>query len=84
LKMENPNITMEEYIRLQEEKALSQGGTFNWQTTTCAIVIDNTLTSNATISCGPTVSPLNDNEIDFRISVDESDDEDYTVVYDKN
>ncbi|GJX72422.1 hypothetical protein Tco_0309593 [Tanacetum coccineum] len=32
--MDNPNITMEEYIRLQEEKALSQGETFNWQTAT--------------------------------------------------
>ncbi|GKD79569.1 hypothetical protein Tco_1342190, partial [Tanacetum coccineum] len=32
LKMDNPNITMEEYIRLQEEKALSRGETFNWQT----------------------------------------------------
>ncbi|GJT37614.1 retrotransposon protein, putative, ty3-gypsy subclass [Tanacetum coccineum] len=73
LKMDNLNITMEEYIRLQEEKALS------W-----AIVLDNTLTSDAAISCGPTVSPLNDNEIDFRISFDESDDEDYTVVYDEN
>ncbi|GJR82985.1 hypothetical protein Tco_0153770 [Tanacetum coccineum] len=27
--MDNPNITMEEYIRLQEEKALSRGETFN-------------------------------------------------------
>ncbi|GJU83963.1 hypothetical protein Tco_1291509 [Tanacetum coccineum] len=96
------NITMEEYIRLQEEKALSLGETFNWQTATyskmeysedednCfanfetkfpAIVLDNTLTSDATISCGPMVSPLNDNEIDFRILFDESDDEDYTVSY---
>ncbi|GKC64708.1 ribonuclease H-like domain-containing protein, partial [Tanacetum coccineum] len=103
--MDNPNITMEEYIRLQEEKALNRGQTFNWQTATygkmeycedendCfknfetkfpAIVLDNTLTSDAAISCGPTVSPLNDNEIDFRISFDESDDEDYTVVYDEN
>ncbi|GJT58480.1 hypothetical protein Tco_1002013 [Tanacetum coccineum] len=32
--MDNPNITMEEYIRLQEEKALSRGETFNWQTAT--------------------------------------------------
>ncbi|GJV39685.1 hypothetical protein Tco_1562824 [Tanacetum coccineum] len=31
-----------------------------------------------------TVSSLNDNKIDFRISFDESDDEDYTVIYDKN
>ncbi|GJS81442.1 hypothetical protein Tco_0747983 [Tanacetum coccineum] len=32
--MDNPNITMEEYIRLQEEKALSCGETFDWQTAT--------------------------------------------------
>ncbi|GJV27519.1 hypothetical protein Tco_1383967 [Tanacetum coccineum] len=105
LNMDNLNITMEEYIRLQEEKALSRGETFNWQTAThgkmeyckdeddCftnfetkfpAIVLDNTLTFDAAISCGPTVSPLNNNEINFRISFEESDDEDYTVVYNKN
>ncbi|GKE03296.1 hypothetical protein Tco_1395314 [Tanacetum coccineum] len=103
--MDNPNITMGEYIRLQEEKDLSWGETINWQTAMygkmeyckdeddcftnfktkfTAIVLDNTLTSNATISCGPMVSPLNDNEINFRISFDKSDDEDYTIVYDKN
>ncbi|GJY20938.1 hypothetical protein Tco_0393504 [Tanacetum coccineum] len=97
--MDNPNITMEEYIRLQEEKALSRGETFNWQTTTygkmkycededdCftnfksefpAIVLDNTITLREALSWEPTVSPLNDDEIDFRISFDESDDEDYT------
>ncbi|GKC51133.1 hypothetical protein Tco_1073878 [Tanacetum coccineum] len=38
------------------------------------------MTSNETLSCEPTVSSLNDNEIDFRISFDESDDEDYTIV----
>ncbi|GKA28831.1 reverse transcriptase [Tanacetum coccineum] len=43
-----------------------------------AIVFNDTLTSEATLSCEPTVSSLNDNEIDFRISFDESDDEDYT------
>ncbi|GJS74644.1 hypothetical protein Tco_0707485 [Tanacetum coccineum] len=95
--MDNPNITMEEYIRLQEEKALSRGETFNWQTATygkmeycededdCftnfesefpAIVLDDT--SREALSWEPTVSPLNDNEIDFRISFDESYDEDYT------
>ncbi|GJR13618.1 putative reverse transcriptase domain-containing protein [Tanacetum coccineum] len=99
--MDNPNITMKEYIRLQEEKALNRGETFNWQTATYSkmeycededdcftnfetkfpsIVLDNTLTSDAAISRGPTVSPLNDNEIDFRISFDESNDEDYTVM----
>ncbi|GJU99400.1 hypothetical protein Tco_1328671 [Tanacetum coccineum] len=49
-----------------------------------AIVFDAAFTSKVTHSCEPTVSPLNDNKIDFRISFDESDDEDYTVVFDKN
>ncbi|GKB61006.1 hypothetical protein Tco_0917192 [Tanacetum coccineum] len=35
------------------------------------------------LSCEPTVSSLND-EIDFRISFDDFDDEDYTVIFDKN
>ncbi|GJR59445.1 hypothetical protein Tco_1501607 [Tanacetum coccineum] len=29
--MDNPNITMEEYIRIEEEKEQSRGETFNWQ-----------------------------------------------------
>ncbi|GKA38416.1 hypothetical protein Tco_0730967, partial [Tanacetum coccineum] len=49
-----------------------------------AVVFNNNLTSNETLSGEPTVSSLNNNEIDFRISFDESDDEDYTVVFDKN
>ncbi|GJX87308.1 hypothetical protein Tco_0339322 [Tanacetum coccineum] len=98
--MDDPNITMEEYIRLQEEKAQRAGRTFNWQTAIygkvkyyededdCftnfesefpAIVFDDT--SDATLSCEPTVSPLNDNKVDFRKSFDESDDEDYTEQY---
>ncbi|GJT41423.1 hypothetical protein Tco_0941288 [Tanacetum coccineum] len=56
----------------------------NFETKFPAIVLDNTLTSNAALSCGPTVSHLYENEIDFRISFDESDNEDYTVVYDEN
>ncbi|GJV60990.1 hypothetical protein Tco_1467090, partial [Tanacetum coccineum] len=43
-----------------------------------AIVFNDSLTSNEPLSCEPTVSSLNDNEIDFRISFDEFDDEDYT------
>nr|GEV56105.1 putative reverse transcriptase domain-containing protein [Tanacetum cinerariifolium] len=61
--MDYPNITIEEYIRLEEEKAHRH-------------VFNDTLISEATLSCEPTVSSLN-NEIDFRISVDDSDDEDY-------
>ncbi|GJS43425.1 hypothetical protein Tco_0568468 [Tanacetum coccineum] len=98
--MDNPNMTMEEYIRLQEEKDLSRGETFNWQTTIYGkmkycedkdhcftnfesefpvIVLDDT--SREALSWEPTESPLNDNEINFRITFDESDDEDYTVSY---
>ncbi|GKA50950.1 zf-CCHC domain-containing protein [Tanacetum coccineum] len=59
--------TIEEYIRLEEEKAHRR-----------AIVFNDTLTSEAALSCEPTVSSLNNDEIDFRISFDESDDEDCT------
>ncbi|GKD75884.1 hypothetical protein Tco_1334166 [Tanacetum coccineum] len=88
---------MEEYIRLEEEKACRRGKVYNWETAMYgkiwydedvhdlifvetefpAIVLNDALTSEVTLSCEPTV-------IDFRISFDESDDEDYTVIYDKN
>ncbi|GKB47618.1 hypothetical protein Tco_0898371 [Tanacetum coccineum] len=74
--MDDSNINMEEYIRLQEEKARRRGKVYNWETAT--YVFNDTLTSEPTLSCEPTVSSLIDNEIDFRISFDESDDEDYT------
>nr|GEV75498.1 sec23/sec24 transport family protein [Tanacetum cinerariifolium] len=45
-----------------------------------AIVFNDMLTSKATISYEPTVSSLNNDEIDFRISFDESNDEDYTSL----
>ncbi|GJR76845.1 hypothetical protein Tco_0089210, partial [Tanacetum coccineum] len=63
--IDGPNITMEEYIRLEEEKARRH-------------VFNDTLTSEAPLSYKPTVSSINNDEIDFRISFDESDDEDYT------
>nr|GEW61367.1 hypothetical protein [Tanacetum cinerariifolium] len=49
-----------------------------------AIVFDDAFTSEVAPSYEPKVSPFNDNKIDFRISFDESDDEDYTVIYDEN
>ncbi|GKB55439.1 hypothetical protein Tco_0906192, partial [Tanacetum coccineum] len=67
VKIDDPNITMEEYIRLEEEKARRH-----------AILFNDTLTSEEALSCEPTVSSLNNDEIDFRISFDESDDEDCT------
>nr|GEV12579.1 hypothetical protein [Tanacetum cinerariifolium] len=48
-----------------------------------AIVFNDALTSEAPLSYEPTVSSLKD-EIDFRISFDESDNEDYMVIFDKN
>ncbi|GJW52392.1 hypothetical protein Tco_0093743 [Tanacetum coccineum] len=75
---------MEEYIRLEEEKARRRGKVYNWETATYAIVFNDTLTSEAALSCEPMVSSLNNDEIDFRISFDESDDEDCTVIFDKN
>ncbi|GJT43357.1 hypothetical protein Tco_0952072 [Tanacetum coccineum] len=97
--MDNPNITMEEYIRLEEEKAHRHGKVYNretakygkiWydedvhdlrsaETEFSAIVFNDELSSKKTFYCEPTVSSLNNNEIDFSISFDESDDEDYTV-----
>ncbi|GKD80124.1 hypothetical protein Tco_1342745 [Tanacetum coccineum] len=102
--MDDPNITIEEYIRLEEEKARRRGKVYNWETTTYgkiwdnkdvhdlgsvetkfpAIVFNDTLTSEAALSCEPTVSSLNNDEIGFRISFDKSDDEDCTIIFDKN
>ncbi|GKE65973.1 hypothetical protein Tco_1520134 [Tanacetum coccineum] len=101
--MNDPNITIEEYIMFEEEKARKHGKVFNWETAKYgkiwydedvhglrsvetefpALVFNYNLTSDETLSCEPTVSSLNDNEIDFRISFDESNDEDYTVFFDK-
>ncbi|GJU87424.1 hypothetical protein Tco_1294970 [Tanacetum coccineum] len=54
----------------------------NLETEYPAIVFDDI--SDAALSCKPTVSPLDNNEIDFNISFDESDDEDYMIVFDEN
>ncbi|GJV36275.1 hypothetical protein Tco_1408752 [Tanacetum coccineum] len=81
--MDDLNITMKEYIRLEEEKARNCGKVFNWETAKYAIAFNDKISSEKTLPCEPTVSSLND-EIDFKISFDDSDDEDYTVIFDKN
>ncbi|GKE18431.1 hypothetical protein Tco_1426008 [Tanacetum coccineum] len=101
--MDDPNITMEEYIRLKEENARRRGKVYNWKTATYGKIWDNedvhylrsvetefpfivfidTLTSEAALSCEPTVSSFNNDEIYFRISFDESDDKDCTIIFDK-
>ncbi|GKA39610.1 hypothetical protein Tco_0732161, partial [Tanacetum coccineum] len=102
--MDDPNMTMEEYIRLEEEKAHMRGRVFNWQTTTYgkirvsddlydlrsveaefpAIVINDAFAPQDALPCKSQVSTLVNDKIDFRISLDESDDEDYTIICDKN
>ncbi|GJV10663.1 hypothetical protein Tco_1352204 [Tanacetum coccineum] len=83
--MDDPNMTMEEYIKLEEEKSCRLGKVYNWETTTYgkirydedvhdlgsvetkfpAIVFNDILTSEATLSCEPTISSLNNDEIDI-------------------
>ncbi|GKA93956.1 hypothetical protein Tco_0815942 [Tanacetum coccineum] len=100
--MDDPNITMEEYIRLEEEKARRRGKVYNWETAKYGKIWDNEdihnlgsiqtefpaisfndEVSSKTLSCEPMVSSIND-EIDFRISFNEFDDDDYMIVFDKN
>ncbi|GJR94245.1 hypothetical protein Tco_0266419 [Tanacetum coccineum] len=102
--MDDPSMTIEEYIKFEEEKALKRGKVFNWQTATYgkirvdddlhdlssleakfpAIVINDAFASHDTFQCKSQVStPIND-EFNFRISFDESDDENYTIICDTN
>ncbi|GKC95142.1 hypothetical protein Tco_1160584 [Tanacetum coccineum] len=101
--MDDPNITMEEYIQLMADKAHKHGQIFYWETATYdkiyddidlfkefkgdfpAIVYNDALASDPEVSSEPTVSPHNliKADYDFTISFFESDDEDYTFIYDK-
>ncbi|GJV97145.1 hypothetical protein Tco_1548722 [Tanacetum coccineum] len=102
--MDDPNITMEEYIQLMADKARGRDQTFNWETATygevyCddsdlftdfetdfpAIVYNDASTSNQNVSSEPSVSIYNaiKSDIDFHISFSDSEDEDYTFIYNK-
>ncbi|GJU39726.1 hypothetical protein Tco_1192683 [Tanacetum coccineum] len=37
--MDNPNITIKEYIRLEEEKSHKRGKVYNWETATYEILV---------------------------------------------
>ncbi|GJV16892.1 hypothetical protein Tco_1362215, partial [Tanacetum coccineum] len=85
VKMDDPNITMEEYIRLEEEKTYRHGKVYNWETATYgkiwdnadvhdlgsvetefpSIVFNETLTSEATLSCEPTPTVSYFNDLDY-------------------
>ncbi|GJW38902.1 hypothetical protein Tco_0064747 [Tanacetum coccineum] len=92
VKMDDPNITMEEYIRLEEEKARRHGKVYNWETATYgkiwydedvhdhrsvetefpAIVFNEALTSEVTLSCEHTK---------YETSLSECDGEEQNVLY---
>ncbi|GJT00886.1 hypothetical protein Tco_0822055 [Tanacetum coccineum] len=78
--MDDPNITMEEYIQLMADKALG-----HFETDFPAIVYNDASTSNQNVSSEPTVSIYNaiKSDIDFHISFSDSEDEDYTFIYNK-
>nr|GEZ48229.1 hypothetical protein [Tanacetum cinerariifolium] len=102
--MDDHKIIMEEYIRLEEEKARRRDKVYNWETDTygkiqcdedvhdlrsvktefLVVFYNDALISEVALSCEPMISPHNNNQIDFRISFDKSNDEDYKVIYDKN
>ncbi|GJX43343.1 hypothetical protein Tco_0260019 [Tanacetum coccineum] len=71
--MVDPNMTMKEYIKLEEEKAQRRD-----------IVIDDAFTPQDALPCKSQVSTPVNNEIDFRTSFDEFDDEDYIIICNKN
>ncbi|GKD36898.1 hypothetical protein Tco_1257105, partial [Tanacetum coccineum] len=101
--MDDPNIIMEEYIRLEEEKDRRCDNVYNWKTATYGkIRIDDDLHDLSSVETefpaivsnddfaphdalqrkSQVITPFND-EIDFRISFDESDDEDCMIIFDK-
>ncbi|GJZ68194.1 hypothetical protein Tco_0631434 [Tanacetum coccineum] len=99
--MDNLNLTIEEYIMLEEEKTRKHEKVFNWQTATyekirvdddfydlrsmeaefAAIVVNDDFVPQDTLQCKSQVSVRVNDEINFCISFDESDDEDYTIIY---
>ncbi|GKD74607.1 hypothetical protein Tco_1332889 [Tanacetum coccineum] len=102
--MDDPNITIEEYVQLMADKARGRDRMINWETTTygevyCddsdlftdfktdfpAIIYNDASTSNQNVSSEPTVSIYNaiKSDINFHISFSDSEDEDYTFIYNK-
>ncbi|GKE08197.1 hypothetical protein Tco_1411748 [Tanacetum coccineum] len=78
--MDDPNITMKEYIRLKKENARRNGKVYNWETATYGRIWDDDGVHN--LRSVETKFPA----IVFHdtISFDESDDEDYTIIFDNN
>ncbi|GJX05160.1 hypothetical protein Tco_0191076 [Tanacetum coccineum] len=81
--MDDQNLTMEEYIRLEEEKAHKCRKVFNWKTATYGkIRVDDDLHNLSSVEAEFPAIVIND-AVAPQISFDESDDEDYTILFDK-
>ncbi|GJV39451.1 ribonuclease H-like domain-containing protein [Tanacetum coccineum] len=81
--MDNPNITMEEYIRLEEEKAHRHGKVYNWKTAKYAIVYNDALTSKLDFLTDPNLSPQPIDEFDLKdeTSLSEYNEVEQNVLY---
>ncbi|GKA58112.1 hypothetical protein Tco_0757300 [Tanacetum coccineum] len=81
--MDDPNITMEEYIRLEEEKACRRVKVYNWETTTYGIVYNDALTSKSDFLTEPNISIQHIDEFNLKdeSSLSECDEEEQNVLY---
>nr|GEV13298.1 hypothetical protein [Tanacetum cinerariifolium] len=76
--MDDQNITMEEYIRLEEEKARKCGKVFNWETAKYGKIWYEDIHDLRYVEDEFPAIAFN-----VRVSFDDSDDEDYTVIFEK-
>ncbi|GJR98132.1 hypothetical protein Tco_0270306 [Tanacetum coccineum] len=99
--MDDPNITMKEYIRLEEEKARRRGKVYNWETAKYgkiwydedvhdlrsfetefpAIVLNDALTSEVTLSWNPRSQPIDEFDLNDENSLSECDEGEQNVLY---
>ncbi|GJY89204.1 hypothetical protein Tco_0503832 [Tanacetum coccineum] len=83
VEMDYPNITIEEYIRLEEEKARGRGQVYNWETATYAIIYNEPLTSKSDSLSEPVEIPHRIDEFDLKdeTSLSKYDEEEQNVLY---
>nr|GEW29920.1 hypothetical protein [Tanacetum cinerariifolium] len=86
--MEDPNITMEEYIMLEEEKARRHGKVYNWETATYdfenefpAIVYNDALASKSDFLTEHIVGPQRIDLFNNETSLTECDEKEQNVLY---
>nr|GEV84239.1 putative reverse transcriptase domain-containing protein [Tanacetum cinerariifolium] len=79
-KMDDPNITIKEYIRLEEEKAQKRRKVFNWETAKYAIVYNDAQTSKSDLLTELILSPQHIDEVDDKTSLSECNEEEQNVL----